>query len=382
MKKRKIIYISGTRADYGLMRNTLFSIRKHPQLEIEIIATGMHLMTEFGKTIKEIEKDNFRIHKIKALYNKDNKESMTKFIGEFIFKLTEKIKSINPDIILITGDRAEALGAAVVGAYLTIPVAHIHGGDITTTIDEIARHTITKLSHIHLPASEKAKERIKKMGEAPKRIFEVGAPGLDDIFNKKLSTKKKIANKYSLKKDSPVLLTLQHPVTSEIEECGKQIKETMEAIKELGYQTIVVYPNADAGGRKIIKVIEKYKKYPFIQIYKNLPRIDFLSLMNLASVIVGNSSSGIIEAPSLNLPAVNIGIRQKGREKTNNIIEVDYNKKQIKKAIKKAVFSKKFKEKLKKSKNPYGSGKTGLKVANILSKIEIDKKLLYKKTIY
>jgi len=380
--KRKILYISGTRADYGLMKQTLFSIRQHPKLQIEIVAAGMHLMPKFGKTIQEIKKDGFKIHEIKTVYKRDNKESMSNFIGEFVLKLTRLAKKIKPDIIFVQGDRAEMLAGAIVGAYLTIPVAHTHGGDVTTTVDEFARHAITKLAHIHFAATKKSAERIVKMGEDSWRIFLVGAPGLDSIFNKKLLSKKELAKKYNLDFSKPILLILQHPVTTEIEDAPRQMRKTMTAAKELGYQTIVIYPNADPGGRGMIKVIEKYREYPFFRIYKSIPSLDYLSLLRNISAIVGNSSSGIIESIPFCLSAINIGDREKRRERTENIIDADYNKEEIKKAIKKAVFDRKFRGKVKKCKNPYGDGKTGEKIADILSKIKIDKKLLQKQITY
>mgnify|MGYP001049651759 CR=1 FL=1 len=379
---RKILYISGSRADYGLMRETLFKIKKHPNLDLEIVATGMHLMPEFGKTINEIKKDGFKIHKINAVYEEDNKESMAKFLGKFITLLVQKIKKINPNIILLLGDRAEMLGGAIVGAYLTIPTFHIHGGEVTSTVDEPVRHAITKLSHVHLVATKNSAKRIIKMGEEPWRVFVVGAPGLDSILNKKLVSPKEIAKKYKLNLSKPILLVIQHPVTTEVENAGWQMKETMEAIKELAYQAIIIYPNADAGGRKMIRVIKKYEKYPFIKSFKSIPHQEYLSLMKIASVMVGNSSSGIIEAPSFHLPAVNIGKREEGRERAENVIDVDYNKEEIKRAIKKAIYDKKFKERVKKCKNPYGDGKAGIRIVKILNKIKLDKKLLQKKMIY
>ena len=382
MKKRKILYISGTRADYGLMRETLFSIRKHPKFKLEIVVTGMHLMPKFGKTIRQIQKDGFQIHRIDTVYKGDNKESMSHFIGEFVLKLTKLVKKIKPDIILVLGDRAEMLGGVIVGAYLAIPVAHMHGGDVTTTVDEFARHAITKLAHIHFAATPKSAERIIKMGEDPWRVFVVGAPGLDSILNKKLLSRKEIEKKYNLNFLKPILLVLQHPVTVEVEDAPRQIRETMEVIKTLGFQTIVIYPNADAGGRKMIKVIEKYRKYPFIKIYEDILHHDYLSLMKIASVLIGNSSSGIIESIPFRLPVVNIGVREKKRERAVNVIDVDYDREQIKKAIERALYDKRFREKVKKCKNPYGDGRAGIRIANILSKIKIDKKLLQKQITY
>lgn len=382
MKKRKILYITGTRADYGLIRETLFAIRRHPKLKLEIAVTGMHLMPEFGETIKEIRKDRFKIHKITAIYKEDNKESSAIFIGKFIQLLTKKIKKIKPDIILLLGDRGEMLAGAIVGVYLGIPVAHIHGGEVTSTVDEISRHAITKLSHIHFPATKSSAKRLIKMGEDVWRIYVVGAPGLDSILKQKLFSKEEMAKKYNLDLKKPIILVIQHPVSEEFDKAGYQMRETMEAIRELGYQTIVIYPNADPGGREMIKVIERYRKYPFIKIFKNIPRKDYLSLMTVASVMVGNSSSGIIEAPSFHLPFVNVGSRQRGRERSENVIDVDYKRNEIKKAIKEAIYNKKFRERVKKCKNPYGDGKAGLRIAKILAGIKIDKKLLEKKLTY
>jgi UDP-hydrolysing UDP-N-acetyl-D-glucosamine 2-epimerase len=377
---RKILYISGTRADYGLIKDTLLSLKRNPKLEVEIAATGMHLMTKFGKTIREIKKDGFKVHLIEAIYKRDNRESMVKFIGEFILNLLKKIKKVKPDIIFVQGDRIEMLGAAIVGTYLRIPVAHSHGGEVTSTVDEIARHAITKLSHIHFVSTKRSAQRIKKMGEDSWRVFITGAPGLDVILRKELLSPKEIAKKYKLNLSKPIILVLQHPVIAE--EASQQMKESMEAIKEIGLQTIVIYPSADPGGREMINIIEKYKKYPFIQIYKNIGHKDFLSLMKTSTVLVGNSSSGIIEAPSFYLPVVNIGERQEGREKTDNVIDVGYDKDQIKKAIFTAIHDKNFREKVRKCKNPYGDGKAGQRIANILSKIKIERRLLEKQVTY
>lgn len=380
--KRKILYITGSRADYGLMQSVLKKIDSHPKLELEIIVTGMHIMEEFGMTINEIKKDNFNIHIIDSIYEKDNKESMAIFIGDLIKKLVRYINKIRPDIIILLGDRGEMLSGAIVGSYLSIPVAHIHGGEITGNIDETTRHAITKLSNINFVATKKSAERIIKMGENPKYVFVVGAPGLDEILDSQILAPEIISNRYGLDLSEPLILVIQHPVTSEIDEAPEQIRETLDAISELNYQAIVIYPNCDAGGRKIIEVIKKYDNKKKMRIYENIPRNDYLGLLKISSVIVGNSSSSIIEAPSFKIPAVNIGSRQEGRERAENVMDVDYNKKQIISAIEKALFDQEFKHKLRNVKNPYGDGKSGDRIVQILSEIKIDKKLLQKKLTY
>ncbi len=383
MKKRKIVSITGSRAEYGLTSNVFREIKNHPKLELSLIVTGMHLTKEFGLTIKEIEKDGFEISaKIENLTAEDTSRAMTKSVGKCLLHLPDILEKINPDVLLVLTDLGHSLASAIVGTYMNIPIAHLHGGDVSGTVDEPVRHAITKLSHIHFPATKKSAERILKMGEEPWRVFIVGSPSLDRILNRKFSSKSDLIKKFNLDANQPLILVVQHPVTTDIENAAKQMKETMETIRELNYQTIVIYPNADAGGRKMIKVINQYKNYPKIQIYKSLPYEDYLDIMNIASVMVGNSSSGIIEAPSFHLPFVNIGIRQQGREKVENVIDVDYDKEEIKKAIEKAINDKKFIEKVKSCKNPYGDGKAGIKIADILSKIKIDHHLLEKRLTY
>jgi len=375
---RKVLYVSGTRAEYGLMKETLQHIQNHPNLDLEIAVTGMHLMPQFGDTIKEIKKDGWRLHRISATYEQDNAESMTRFVGKFIQLLTERIRKIHPQFILVLGDRGEMLGGAIVGAYLTIPVAHVHGGDVSSTVDEFVRHAITKLAHIHFPATKAAAERIIQMGEDPWRVHVVGAPGLDSVLNLPLCSKKELGERYHTDFSHPLVLVMQHPVTVEEGDAAKQMKETMEAVRQLRHQSIVIYPNADAGGRRMIRVIEQYRKYPFVQIIKSIPHRDYISLLKFSSVMVGNSSSGIIEAPSFHVPVVNIGTRQAKRERAGNTIEVPYKKNEIAKAIERTLFDIRFRDNVQKCKSPYGSGKAGQKIVATLNEIEINTRLLQK----
>ena len=218
--------------------------------------------------------------------------------------------------------------------------------------------------------------------EDPAKVFVVGAPWLDTLLNEKLVEPEVLSEKYTLELSKPILLVVQHPVTTEVDEAPDHIHETLEAILELKYQTILIYPNADAGGRKMIETIKEYEKHPFIKIFKSIPHKEYISLMRVASVMVGNSSSGIIEAPSFGLPVVIIGSRQEGRERAENVIDVDYDKEEIIAAIKTALFDEEFQEKLKNCKNPYGDGEAGVRIADILSKIKTDKKLLQKSLAY
>ena len=273
------------------------------------------------------------------------------------------------------------LAGAIAGTYLGIPIVHVHGGEISSTVDEHVRHAITKLAQVHLVATRDGAERIIKMGENKKNVYVVGAPGLDDI-HKDLFSGKYLEKKFMLDLKRPFVIVTQHPVSHEFLDSEKQMRETVEAIRALGLQAIVTYPNADAGSGRMIKIIEEYRNFRTIKIFRNIPRKEFLSLMSYTSAIVGNSSAGIIEAASFKLPVINIGTRQEGRLRTINVIDVGYNKKGIFSAIKKAIYNKRFKNALKRCKNPYGDGKSGKRIAKILSEIKINKKLLQKKITY
>jgi GDP/UDP-N,N'-diacetylbacillosamine 2-epimerase (hydrolysing) len=380
--KRKILYVSGTRADYGLMRSVLFRINNNPGLELHIAATGMHLMPEFGNTVNEISKDGFSCHRVDVTYEQDTKESMALFIGAFIQRFVRLAAEIRPDIILLLGDRGEQLGAAIAGAYLAIPVAHIHGGEVTATADESARHAITKLAHIHLPATEGSAKRIIKMGEDPKNVFVVGAPGIDEILNLPPAVVKEVADQYAIDPSVPLILVIQHPVPLEPGDPAARMEETMKAVSGLPHLVFVIYPNADAGGRAMIDVIKKYASHKNIRAFRSIGHDEFLAILKLSSVIVGNSSSAIIEAPSFGVPAINIGTRQNGREKGKNVIDTGYHTGEIAAAINRALQDERFKRKVKTAINPYGTGNSSEKITGILEKIRITPELLQKRMMY
>ena len=382
---RKIAAITGARAEYGILYPVLKEIGNHPDLELAIIVTGMHLSPEFGYTAKYIEMDGFKIAaKVNMLVRGDTGSSMAESVGLGIIRISQALEEIKPDVLLVLGDRLEQLAAAIAGAYLNIPVAHILGGDTAAGyhIDDSNRHAITKFAHIHFAATKKHARRIIKMGEEPSRVFVVGSPALDTILKGGFTNLAELTKIYKLNLSKPILLVIQHPVSTEVDRSEDQIRETLEAIAELKHQTILIYPNADAGGRKMIRMIKKYEKYPFIKSFKSIPHQDYLGLMKIASVMVGNSSSGIIEAPSFHLPVVNIGLRQEGRERSQNVIDIGHDKGQIKRAINKALYDKKFREKVGWCKNPYGDGKASERIVRILRKIKLEKKLLQKKITY
>jgi len=380
---KKIAVVTGTRAEYGTLSHVLKAIEARPELQLSLVVTGMHLSHEFGYTVQEIERDGFKIDaKVDMLLSSDTTEAMTKSIGLGIIGMAQTWEQLKPDIIMVLGDRIEPLAAVIAGAYMNIPVAHIHGGDTCGNIDNPARHAITKFAHIHFPATRKSAERIIKMGEEGWRVHMVGSPTLDTILNETLLSAEVLSKQLGLDLSQPLILVVQHSVTTQVDEAPKQMRETLEAIVEIAYPTVLIYPNSDAGGRRMIEVIKEYEKYPFIKTFRSLPRQDYLSLMKVASVMVGNSSSGIIEAPSFGLPAVNIGIRQEGRERGKNVIDVGHKRQEILAAIEKALTNESFLREVKKRENPYGDGKTGPRIAEILSKVEITPQLLQKRMTY
>jgi len=370
---RKVAYISGSRADYSLIRRTLMELNKH--VDLTIIATCMHLSQRFGSTVKEIEKDGLKIKKVDMLIDNDGLGAMVKSFGIGVYGITQAIEEINPDLIFVEGDRGESLAGAIAGAHLNISVVHHGGGDLGGSIDNKIRYAITMFSDYHLTGNDESRGRLIKMGIPKERVFNVGEPGLDDIYAGDFTSKEKVIKKYGITPDKPLILLIQHPNTEEYEDVEIQIKETLGAIKELKIQTVAIYSNADAGGRIINETLDDYaKELNFLKVYPHIERRDFLGLMNICDVMVGNSSAGIVELPSFKKPFVYIGTRQKNRLKAGNVIDVGYGRDKIIEGIKRALYDEKFRKKLKSIKNPYGDGKTSSRIVKIISEI-LDGKL-------
>lgn len=383
MPVRKVMYVSGTRADYGLMRRGLRAIKDSKDLSLTVAATGMHLMKDFGRTVSEIRADGFNVKEVPAHYAGDGRKDMSRFVGDCVEKLSGQLDKLKPDILLLLGDRGEMLAGAIVGLYCGILTVHIHGGEVTSTVDEPARHAITKLAHIHFCATKKAAQRILRMGEEPKRIFVTGAPGLDEIAAGKWPTVKYLSAKYRFDVARPLILAVQHPVSSQIARAPEHMLTTLRAVQKTGWRALVIYPNADAGGRSMIRVIKDFTAANRnITAYPSIPHEDFLGLMKCASVMAGNSSAGIVEAPSFGLPAVNIGERQCGRERGANILECRHDIAEIARALRNAVDDKKFRAHARRSKNPYGDGKTAARIVALLRKLPSDAAFLQKRSAY
>lgn len=379
--KRKIAIITGSRGEYGYIRPIIKLIQKDPELDYEIIVTNMHLLSEYGHSVSEIERDGFKIGaKHYMTLDGYTPTTMAKSLGIFLMELPETLERLRPDIILLAGDRGEQLMAAIVGAHMNIPTAFIQSGEVSGNIDGVTRHAITKFAHLHFTANEDATQRVKKLGEQEFRIFMTGAPEIDELREGIYTKPEELARKYGLDLGKPIILTVQHPVTEEFEFAAEQITETLLALKEINEQTIVIHPNSDAGSKKIKEAISEHITSK-TKVFRNLPREDYLGLMRTATIMVGNSSSAIAEAPYFALPAVNIGNRQSGRVQGNNIVNVGYKKDEIVAAIRTAM-SPQFRSKLVPEISPYGDGHSAERIVKILKEIPIDDKLIRKQITY
>jgi len=370
---KKICLVTGTRAEYGLSYSILRAIEAHPRLSLQLIVTGMHLLPEYGHTIDFIKKDGFSIAAEIPLYGEHDFSGagMANAIAVCIEKLTIQFKKNRPDIIIAMTDLGFTLASAIVGAHMNIPVAHVHGGDVSGSVDDAVRHATTQLSSIHFPASQKSAEKITTLlGGDVRHLYTVGAPGLDILYQQTLLDEKKIREKYHVS-HGPYVLFIQHPVTTEVEEASEQYIITLSALKKVDVPVILIYPNADAGSSDIIDIIEDQYDDQNISIYKSIPRKEFLSLLKYAGTLVGNSSCGIVEAPSLFTPVVNIGNRQKNRECVDTVLHVGHDVDDITQAIRMALYDKDFQYRVKHAIHPYGDGTAGKKIAEILDNLNL-----------
>jgi GDP/UDP-N,N'-diacetylbacillosamine 2-epimerase (hydrolysing) len=378
---RKILFVTGSRGEYGYIRPILKLIKDRSDLSYEIVATNMHLISRYGSSIDNFSLDGFKVdYELYMALEGSTPTSMAKSLGIFMMSLADLLNNSRPDIILIAGDRGEQLSAAIVGAHIGIPVAHIQAGELSGNVDGMARHAIARFAHIHFAANEDAAIRLIKSGEEEHRVFMVGAPQIDELVQRCTCSSEEVRRFFHLSDTEPVNILVQHPVTEQFELSEKHMEISLEAMSRIGTRTVLVYPNNDAGSSFIQDAIAKYNEN-WLTTVRNVPREMYLGLMSIASVIVGNSSSGILEAPSFGLPAINVGRRQTGRYQGKNVINVDHNVERICEAIRKAM-DPVFRESLKGAPNPYGDGKSSERIVNILSTIVIDEKLMFKQLSY
>ena len=380
---KKIMVVINNRANYSRIRSVLVELRKK-NITIQLITNSAANLSKYGDLLNIIKKDKFKIHsKIYSVVEGEIPQTMTKSAGLIVLELSALLEKFKPDLVLTIADRFETLPIAIAASYMNIPIAHTQGGEQTGSIDESVRHATTKLSQIHFPSTKKSMENIIKMGEDKKNVYLTGCPSLDLIPNKIPKLDKSFFKKYRYVGNltdykKPYIVILQHPVTTEFKNTSKQIIETINAIKNITKQIVWLWPNVDAGSDAISKKIRTFREEnnpKNISFYKNFSPVDFLRLIDNADCFLGNSSSAIREGSYLGVPSVNIGSRQSNREKSKNVIDVDYNAKKILNAVNYQIKHGKYKKD-----NLYGDRNAGLRIANIIKKIKkinIKKKLNY-----
>jgi len=380
--KRKIAITTGTRSEYGILRPLLKEISKSKKLELCLIVAGMHLSKKFGMTINEIKNDGFSIYaKINMVPKGNTPFHMAQSLGMGIIQFSKIFQKLQPDINLILGDRDEPFASAIAASHMNIVNAHIHGGEVSSGFDEYIRHSITKLSNIHFAVSKKSQKRIIKLGENPKNVFYTGSPSIDEVLHGKKSSKKVLEKKYNFKINGDEILFLYHPVTTQFGESKKQIISILEGIIKLKKTTLAIAPNSDAGNKEIFNYLEKFsKKYDFIKLYPSIPRQDYLGFLQNFGVLIGNSSSGLIEGSYFDIPVINLGIRQNGRERGKNVIDVKkISSILIFKVLQNAL---KHRKKIIIKNNVYGNGNASKKITYILENIKLNDTLFEKQLSY
>ena len=368
--KKKILVIGSSRATFGYKKELLKILKKSKEFDLYFVVTGMHLSKEHGFSVDEIKNNNIKINKkIKIPIKNVEPLDWITSLSFLMKKISIEYKKFRPDVVLVTGDRAEMFISALTATYMNIPVAHIQAGDLSGHIDGVARHAITKLSHLHFASCKDSYNRVLKLGEQKFRVFNTGAPQLDNLINKKKINKNYIINKIGFNfYKTGYILVINHPTLANYKNALNETNILLKALEKRKEKKVVIYPNSDTGYKSIIKAIYKKKTQDFIVI-KNLQRQDFIELLANTNLLIGNSSCGILEASTFKIPVINLGDRQEGRMQSKNIINSRYEKKEILKKINFVFSNKKFNKSLKKIKNPYGNGKSSIKIFNILKKI-------------
>jgi len=380
---RKICVVTGARAEYGLLYWLLKEIEADDDLRLQIVVTGMHLSPEFGLTYKEIEKD-FKIDKkIDMLLSSDTAIGISKSMGLAQISFSEAYDSLKPDIVVVLGDRYEIFSAASAAMVARIPMAHIHGGETTEgAFDEAIRHSITKMSHLHFTATDEYRNRVIQLGEHPDRVFNVGGMGVENIKRLKLLNKEEFEESIKFKLNKKNILVTFHPATLENSTAEKQFQELLNAIDKLEDTNIIfTKANSDTDGRVINSMIDEYvsKNKDKSICFTSLGQLRYLSALQHVNAVVGNSSSGLAEAPSFKIATINIGDRQKGRVKASSVVDCEPNRKSILEAFGR-IYSDKFQQNLKNTINPYGNELTSKKIVEIIKKTDLTS--ILKKSFY
>jgi UDP-N-acetylglucosamine 2-epimerase (non-hydrolysing)/GDP/UDP-N,N'-diacetylbacillosamine 2-epimerase (hydrolysing) len=377
---RTIAVVTTSRADYSHLYWPLRELAAHPDIELKLIALGPHLSPEFGGTVREIERDGFPIAaRIECLLSSDTDVGMAKTIGVATLSLADCLGAMRPDLLLLTADRFEMLAPACVATALRIPLAHIEGGELSEgAIDDAIRNALTKLSHVHFTSTELARARVIAMGEEPWRVHHAGAPSLDHLRRSALLTREQIAARLGIAFEPPTVVVGYHPTTI-ARDTTREADALFEALAGVEAQLLFCYPNADCGSRALIDRTNAFlREHPRGRVFVNLAPVDYWSLLGAADLLVGNSSSGIMEAASFALPAVNVGIRQRGRERARNVVDAEPTGDSIRACLDRAL-SAEFRASLQGMRNPYGDGHAAERIAQVLASVPLGEELLIKR---
>lgn len=391
--KRKVAVFTGNRAEYGLQYPILKAISEHPDLEYQLVVSGAHLDDNFGRTLDEIHTDGFRIDaEVKIKMNGDSRIATAQAIGSGVLAISTAFEALRPDIVVVYADRFEGFAAVIAASQMNIPTAHIEGGDLTEggALDDSVRHAMTKLAHLHFTTNEQATNRILGMGEEAWRVHTVGFPAIDLISEGRYASAVECHERLNLDLTKPVVLFTQHSVTTEFEAAAAQVQPSLVAMRHLateGVQVVLTYPNNDAGGRTIITELNELDRqgHSGIQVHRSLGRHLYHGVLALARdptvrvACVGNSSSGIKETPAFGCPTVNIGSRQEGRLRGNNVIDAGYDAAELMAAVNRCLHDEAFREAARKTTNPYYLGDAGKKISTVLASVSLDQTLIRKK---
>lgn len=383
MGKRRLLFTLESRATYGYSRNVMRAAAEFPELEVLTLVTGMHLIDELGMSIDLIREDGFPVSAQVPFAPADERDTAwARAMGPAISGYAEAYADLKPDVIVLSGDRAETFACCVAASYAGLPMAHIQAGDKSGHIDDIARMAMAKLCHIHFASCADSAERVRRLGEQEFRIHDVGAPQLDDIVDRDLTAETLSFDGADHDLSAPYVLLVQHPVMVEREDAAAQMESSVKACLDTGLSVYWVYPNSDLGFRGILQVMETWSASDRLTVLRNLDRDDYLTLLANAAVLVGNSSSGILEAPSFKVPVVNVGSRQRGRPQASNIINCGHGAGAIAEAIASALGDETFAAGCADAVNPYGDGRSGRRICEILRDVELDSEVLDKQTVY
>ena len=378
----KLMFLTGSRGEWGYIRPLIKLCQDHNDFDYRLCVTNMHLLPSFGLSINELTKDEITVHyKLYTALDGYTHVTMAKSLGLLVNSLADVIASDKPDWLVLAGDRWEQMAGAIVGAFCYVPIAHIQAGEVSGNIDGMTRHAIGKYTHLHLASNQDACDRLHKLGEEEFRVHNVGAPQLDELRTGQIAEINEVSGRLGIDLTKEFFLVVQHPVTERADNAFEEIKETLDALNQFTQNKIIILPNNDAGSALIKKGIEEFR-FGNYYVFSNLSRADYLCLLKQAKCLIGNSSSGLLEAPSFKTPVVNLGERQRGRLRACNVVDQEYVSKKIVDSINYVLNSNEFKENLNSCLNPYGDGHSSERILEILRLTRVDDKLLTKNLTY